>query len=107
MSPYMWPVHQIGAEAERLYTHENLTTEQIGRRLHVSSTTVRAALKNRGVPMRPAGRHGRHTIPIGRCTLAARLKNSGLTYAEVADRLGTSPSTAFRLVQRARTGDLA
>lgn len=35
MSPYMWPVHQIGAEAERLYTHENLTTEQKGERSDV------------------------------------------------------------------------
>lgn len=102
MSPYHWPVHEIGAEAERLYIRENLTTDQVGRRLHVSGTTVRAALRNRGVSMRPAGRHGRHVVPIGRCTLAARLKDSGLTFAQVAERLGTSQSTAYRLVNRGR-----
>lgn len=102
MKGFRWPVHEIGEDAERLYVNENLTTRQVGAMLHVSETTVRTALRNRAVQMRPAGRHGRRSLPIGQCTVALSLYDSGLTYQQVADRLKISLTTAHRWCRIAR-----
>ena len=84
---------------------EVIALYEAGRSLHriaemfgVNHTTINYHLRREGVALRP---NGTHELPISTKEIL-QLREQGWTYKQIGERVGVSPDTARRRVDRAR-----
>jgi predicted transcriptional regulator len=89
------------AEIMRLYGQERLSVTDVAARLGLEMTAVWRFLRRRGIVIEKGrgNRPGRKPLPRELGTKAGRLRAEGLTWAEIAARLGLAPCTVSKLLR--------
>jgi DNA-binding transcriptional ArsR family regulator len=89
------------AELRRLYDQQRLAPGEIGERVGVSGRTVRAWLRQLGIPLRPRPERRRRRLPPTAAELRRRYVADRLTSGQLGARYGVSATTVRRWLKAA------